>query len=115
MTEGQDAKSSVAQLKPTAGLAEKLVRSLAADSSNIRWTQHVVERMVERSIDSTDVLNILAKGDVDEAPVATETEGEFTLKITKKLSSGRVAGVVLVLIPKSKKIRLVTAEWEDVT
>jgi hypothetical protein len=115
MTEGQEAKSNITQLKPTAGSAQKLVRSLAADSSKIRWTQHVVERMAERGIDSTDVLNILTKGDVDDAPDATEKEGEFTLKITKKLSSGRVAGVVLVLIPKSKKIRLLTAEWEDVT
>jgi len=68
--------------------------------------------MLERGIDSEDVLRILRSGDVEEDPIEGLRAGEWKIKLTRKLSNGRVAGVVTVLI-NDRTLRLLTTEWED--
>ena len=40
------------------------VRKLAADSSNIAWTEHALQRLEERDITDLQVLRVLSKGDI---------------------------------------------------
>lgn len=103
---------SVVQIRLTARVAQQRVADLASDSRNLRWTRHIRERMKERGIDSEDVLRILRGGLVEHEPVAGEGEKEWKIKLTRKMATGRVAGVVTLLIADSY-LRLLTAEWED--
>lgn len=93
-------------------VAQARVRALSMDTSNLRWSSHIRERMIERGIDSEDVLRILRNGDVESPPVEGQYSGEWRVKLTRKLSNGRVAGVVTVII-NDRTLRLVTTEWED--
>jgi len=112
MADDQDS-GKVLRMRLTASRAQERVRALAADSINIKWTDHVRQRMYERGIDAIDVMNILKKGVVEEAPVDGESPGEIKVKVTRKLTSGREAGVVVVLPPNSSELVLATTEWED--
>lgn len=102
----------VVKLRLTAKAAQKRLRELAQSSSNIRWSQHIRERMVERGIDTDAVLRVLREGTVDAAPIETNVPGDWKFKVTRDMPSGRTAGVVTVLI-QDQALRLVTAEWED--
>ena len=109
-----DVKSKVVSLRLTASKAQAIVRALAAQTNNIIWTRHIRDRMEERGIDSTDVMNILKKGTVEDAPTGGSKPGELKVKVTR-LTGGREAGVVAVLVSEKTKIKLVTTEWEDLT
>jgi len=102
----------VAVFRLTSAQALARVRALAADSSNLLWTQHIRERMAERGFDDIDVLRIVRTGDVDSVPGVGTNQGEWKIKVTRRMSNGRVAGVLTVLLV-SNKLRLVTVEWED--
>lgn len=102
----------VAKLRLTPARAIARVRQLAADTANLQWSRHVLEQMAARGIDDGDVLKVLRGGEVEEDPVEGKIEGEWKIKLTRRLSNGRVAGVVTVLLVTGK-LRLVTAEWED--
>jgi Domain of unknown function (DUF4258) len=93
-------------------LALERVRAAAEDSANLRWTAHIRQRMEERGIDDSDVLRIVRTGDVAGDPVEGKTKGEWKIKLTRKLSNGRVAGVVTALLVNGQ-LRLLTTEWED--
>jgi multidrug efflux pump subunit AcrB len=108
---GSDAK--VVPLRLTVAKALEKVREIAADSNNVIWTTHMRERMEERGIDATDVLNILRKGSVEQPPTDGNQPGELKIKVTRRLTSGREAGVVIVLVSNRTKIKLATTEWED--
>ncbi|MFT3907226.1 MAG: DUF4258 domain-containing protein [Steroidobacteraceae bacterium] len=99
-------------LKMTAAQARERVRAIAADSGNLRWSQHIRQRMEQRGFDDGDVLRVLRTGDVENAPSAGKEPGEWKIKLTKTMSGGRVAGVLTVLLVGGK-LRLVTVEWED--
>lgn len=90
-----------------------LIRQIAADSSCVIWTKHVRERMEQRGIDAVDVLHILKSGTVEGVPEDGANAGELKVKLIKRLSSGREAGVVVVLVSEHTRIKLVTTEWED--
>ena len=68
--------------------------------------------MCERDITDSDVLKILRAGDLEDEPVKGRNAGEWIVKLTRRLSGGRVAGVVAALLTDGK-LRLVTTEWED--
>jgi FAD synthase len=96
----------------TAGVAQKRVRELALDTSNLVWTSHIEERMEARGIDTDAVLRILREGDVEEEPCAGEKQGDWKIKVVRKMGNGRTAGVVTVLVDCTRLI-LITAQWED--
>jgi Domain of unknown function (DUF4258) len=97
----------------TARMAQAIVRAVAMDTGNVIWTRHIIERMDQRGFDSTDVLEILRKGTIDDDPIVDDRKpGQFKVKVTKTVG-GREAGVVGVLVSENKKIKLLTAEWED--
>lgn len=104
--------SKVSKLRLTRAVAQTKVRAAARDTSRLRWSTHILERMQERDIDDTEVLRVLRIGEVEEDPVEGSKPNEWKVKITHKLSTGRVAAVVAVLM-EDGRLRLVTTEWED--
>ncbi len=105
-------RSMPAPKTPTAAECRDRMRELAADTGNVIWTDHVQDRMAQRGIDSGTVLQIVRTGDVDEAPAPGKAPGDWVIKATRKLATGRTAGV-LVAITKAGKLVLITTEWED--
>jgi len=110
MSDSED--RGVTAFRLTAAVAQARVRMLAENSSNLRFTRHIDERMVERDISVAQVRHILRTGFVDDPPVPGGFAGEWKIKITRKMPNGRVAGVVTVLI-NERTLRLLTVEWED--
>ena len=111
MEENKEA-SNVMQLRMTRDFAIARVHELSKDSGNLRWTRHIRERMLERGIDTDAVLRVLRSGDIDQDPVAGDAKGEWIVKLTRKMTGGRTVGIVTILL-KENRLRLVTAEWED--
>jgi len=105
-------KCEVKVLQLSAASARDRVRELAKDSGNIVWTTHIRERMEERGIDSDAVLRILRQGDVDTLPEPQSKKGQWKVKLTRKMATGRVAAVVTVIV-KDRRLILLTTEWED--
>lgn len=103
----------VSKFRLTPSAAQSKVRQLSASSSNLIFTRHIEQRMSERGIDTDAVLRILRTGSVDDEPQPTEIEGDWKIKVTRIMPSGRTAGVVTVLVGKNQKLVLLTAEWED--
>lgn len=103
----------VTEFRLTAACAQTRVRQLASDSANLVFTDHMEERMLARGIDTDAVLRILRTGEVEEDPTESERRnGDWKIKLTRKMATGRVAGVVTVLV-QSGRLILLTAEWED--
>jgi hypothetical protein len=108
----ESSPTKVSKLRLTARGAQARVHEISQDSGNLIWTTHISEQMEARGIDADAVLRILRRGEVDDDPVEGTNSGEWKLKITHKLTGGRVAGVVTVIVA-DKKLILITAEWED--
>lgn len=107
--------AKVAKFKLTRKVARDRVRALSAESTRtakLIWTGHIQKRTKQRGIDSDAVLKILRQGDIDEEPCEGEKPGDWKVKLTFKMPTGRIAGVVAV-ITRDDRLALVTAEWED--
>ena len=97
----------------SAAEAQKRIRELAADSGNIVWTDHVLHQMSDRGIDDAAVRRILQTGYVDDPPIeSTQDPNDWVAKITRRMATGRDAGVVTAITDGGRLI-LITAEWED--
>lgn len=90
---------------------ERLVRSMATNSKNIRWSTHALKRMDEREILDVDVLRVLRTGTLAGKPEVTE-RGEWKCKLTRNIRGSRDVGVVTIIL-KESKLLVKTAEWED--
>ena len=104
-------RPKVARLRFTAAKARQRINALAECSSNLIWTDHVRDQMLDRGITTTDVLRVLRTEYVDDDPTETE-RGEWKCKITKNVRGSRDVGVVTVIWQATRLI-LITAEWED--
>lgn len=105
----------MAKFRLTRAKARERVRELSAESTHtdrLIWTEHIQHRMEKRDIDSDAVLRILRQGDIDEDPCEGEKPGDWKVKLTLKMQTGRVAGVVAA-ITRDDRLVLITAEWED--
>jgi hypothetical protein len=112
---GAPGSNKVAKFKLTATKARERIRALSAESARtggLIWTEHIQERMQERDIDSDAVLKILRHGDVAGEPSEGDKPGDWKVKLTHKMPTGRVAGVVIV-ITRDDRLVLITTEWED--
>lgn len=107
--------TKVAKFRLTAALARQRVQALAAETAgtaNLIWTDHIHEQMNKRDIDSDAVLRILRNGDIESEPEEGINPGDWKVKLTLKMATGRVAGVVAALT-KDSRLVLITTEWED--
>lgn len=112
--QGSDGKN-VCKFKLTAAAAQQRVRQLADESAHttaLVWTDHIKEQMESRDIDSDAVLRILRKGDIETEPEEGNKPGDWKIKVTHKMATGRVAAVVAA-ITRDGHLVLITTEWED--
>ena len=97
-------------LRLVAARAEKLIRELAADSSNVVITSHARDRMEERDFTDHDLMRVL--GFVTSDPERT-SEGDWKCKMVRRLAgAGQREGGAVVVIRRHRLI-VVTMEWED--
>ena len=92
--------------------ALKQVRQLAAYSSNIDWSVHTLQRMHERDITDSMVVQVLREGDVQGDVIAGKHPGEWKVKIVKAIRGRREIGVVALIMRRSR-LFIKTVEWED--
>jgi hypothetical protein len=106
----------VAKFRLTADAARARVRALAAESAstaNLIWTEHIEQQMEKRGIDADAVLRILRNGDIEGEPEEGKRPGDWKVKLTLKMATGRFAGVVTAIIGNGSSLVLITTEWED--
>jgi uncharacterized protein DUF4258 len=103
---------NVTAYRLTRAVAEARIRSLAADSDNVIFGTHCLERMDQRGIVDTQVLEILRTGMVAENPSQTKTR-EWKCKVTKKLRGAREAGAITIILHNGR-LFVMTVEWEDI-
>ena len=104
-------RQNVAVIRLTGARARELVRAIASNTANVQFTQHAVERMLERGIEDIDVYRVLRRGYIDDDPILLE-DGKWQCKVTLKIKGGREVGVVTILLTNGK-LRVRTVEWED--
>jgi hypothetical protein len=108
------ASANVVSLVPRADAIGALVRKLAADTTQIKWSAHAFDRMAERGITDRIALEVMRrgfpKGDVE----AGRARGEWKIKMAYRPNGRREVGVV-VLTVRSERLLVKTVEWEDVT
>ena len=107
--------TKVKKFQLTRAIARDRLRTFSAESARtakLVWTQHIQERMGQRGIDSDAVLRILRQGDIGDDPREGDKPGDWKVKVTLKMPTGRVAGV-LAVITHDDRLVLITTEWED--
>jgi Domain of unknown function (DUF4258) len=92
--------------------AEKLIRQLAANTSNIRWSAHALERMPERGIPDVVAVEVLRTGFVKGEVEPGSNPGEWKAKMSKEVKGRREVGVVTIIV-RSERLFVKTVEWED--
>jgi len=104
--------ASIAAFKLTSAKAEQQIKALAADTGNIKWSRHALERMIERGIEDIDVLRTLRQGMIAGGVESTADPG-WKCKMVKRIHGSREVGVVTIII-KGTRLLIKTVEWEDV-
>jgi hypothetical protein len=99
--------------RPKPDQLRNLINRLAADTSNIAWTDHAEERMIERDITDRVAVEVLRTGSPRGPIDPGENPGEWKVKMVKEVKGRREAGVVVLTI-RDKRLLVKTVEWEDV-
>ncbi|MDE1158466.1 MAG: hypothetical protein PW791_09335 [Neorhizobium sp.] len=107
----------VVPFKPRVSEMEKVVRSLANDSRNVRWKAityetHAESRMDWRDITDRMMFEVLRTGFIKGEVEAGRNPGEWKVKMTKQMKGRREVGVVTVVI-NCQRLFIKTVEWED--
>ena len=87
----------IALINPSNNDVLRVMREILSENDgSVIWTFHSVERMRDRGISSTQVLNCLEKGTLSEAPVFNGVKGnwKFTMQHT---TAGKEVGVAVAL------------------
>lgn len=104
----------VTALTPSARTIEVLVQQLAANTDNIAWSDHALERMFERDISDVVAVDVLRFGASKGAIEQGKNPGEWKVKMTMPVKGRREVGVV-VLTVRNARLFVKTVEWEDLT
>ena len=94
--------------------ATRRINACAAGHPTLSYTGHAREQMLVRELLIGDVLHVLRRGFVYDAPVASTRDGFFKYRIeaTTPNSDGRT--VAVVVIPNGAlDLKLVTVMWRD--
>ncbi len=71
----------------------RLIRSAAADSAQVRLTAHARQRMHLRKVSLREVLNVLRRGNFDEAPAPSlKPPGHWTARLADRTGVAVVVG-----------------------
>lgn len=104
-------KHSVTSFRLTPSVAQKRIRDTAANSDNVIFGNHALDRMEERGIYDAAVFEILRTGVINGSPEMTESK-EWKCKMVKKLRGSREAGVITIILHNGR-LFIKTVEWED--
>lgn len=111
MTSNPSGKS-VVQFQPKPSQILDMVRGAAAESANVKFGNHALERMEERGITTLDALRVLHDGDIKGSVEPGKNQGEWKCKIAKTMKGSREIGVV-TLVMSNGRLFVKTVEWED--
>jgi hypothetical protein len=89
-----------------------MVRKAAADSRNVSFGMHALDRMEERGITTLDALRVLRSGEIEGELEAGKNAGEWKCKIVAKIKGSREVGVVTIVM-RVGRLFIKTVEWED--
>jgi Domain of unknown function (DUF4258) len=106
----QQPGSKIIGMRP--GTLRDLVHRLALDTANISWSQHALDRMVERDIRDHVALDVLRRGEIKGDIEPGQHPGEWKTKLVREAKGRREAGVV-VLVVRNTRLFVKTVEWED--
>lgn len=112
MPEAFDQRKPVA-FQPRPETIRDLIRRLAADTSNISWGAHALERMDERGITDRVAIEALRYGDLRGNIEAGNSPGEWKAKMVRQVKGRREVGVIVVTV-RNARLFVKTVEWEDI-
>lgn len=94
--------------------AERIVREWSTHKTeSVQWSRHVrFERSQERGITIQDALSILRTGYVMEAPKKNNI-GDWEVIMEKRLSAGRDACAVTIVVRENETLVVKTVMWKD--
>jgi Domain of unknown function (DUF4258) len=102
----------IVQFRPLPAQLLQTVQAISADSSNVKFSNHALDRMEERGITTLDTLRVLRSGDIKGSIEAGNNKGEWRCKITKQMKGAREIGVVTIVM-SAGRLFIKTVEWED--
>lgn len=91
-----------------------LIHRLAANSANVGWSKHALDRMAERGITDKMAIEVLRHGMVRGPVEGGANPGEWKAKMVFPTRGRRDVGVVVVVV-KNARLFVKTAEWEDLS
>jgi len=109
--DGKSHGHKVTAYRLTRAIAERRIRSIAADTGMVKWAFHALDRMIERGIFDDDVLAVLRRGTISGDPESTP-RGEWKCKMVRQIRGSREVGVITIIL-KSGCLFVKTVEWED--
>lgn len=102
----------VAQFRPRPDQLRETIRSIAADSRNVAFGAHALERMEEREITTLDALRVLRIGEIVGDIEPGKNAGEWKCKVVAGRRGSREIGVATVVLSRGR-LFIKTVEWED--
>ena len=99
-------------LAPRPNTMRDIVRRLAQDTKNVKWSKHALERMDERDITDKYVIDALRYGSQKGATERGNNAGEWKLKMVFQVKGRREVGVVVIMV-RNARLFVKTVEWED--
>jgi hypothetical protein len=110
MTEAKAPK--LVMFRPRSEEIRNLIHRLAADTRNIAWSTHALQRMVERDIADRVAVDVLRTGSLQGQIEPGSNPGEWKVKMVKEVKGRREVGVVVITI-RDAQLFVKTTEWED--
>jgi hypothetical protein len=102
----------VVQFRPLPTQLLAMVQAAAADSANVKFSNHALDRMEERGIATMDALRVLRGGSIKGAIEAGKAKGEWKCKVVKPMKGAREIGVITIVMAAGR-LFVKTVEWED--
>jgi len=103
----------IVELRPKPGDLEQTVHRLAEDSSNVSWSNHAIDQMLDRSISDLQALKVLRTGLIDLDDIEPgKNPGEWKCKMVANIKGNRDVGVA-TLVVNGQRLFVKTVEWED--
>lgn len=102
----------VVEFRPLPNMLLQMVRAAAMDSANVKFSEHSLDRMDERSITTLMTLRVLREGTIKGPIEPGRAKGEWKCKIVKTMKGVREVGVITVVM-SAGRLFVKTVEWEN--
>lgn len=97
--------------------ATEVIREISSDlESDITWTRHALDRLLDRRLITSDVLWVLRRGFVREPPEEESTvKGLYKYVIEGRAPNSERRTIKIVVVPdaKANHIKIITVMWKD--